>query len=161
MWPLQVSGNLPDTGSKVKSQARVVMSRMMSLHAHVRCLRSSRLAALHPTSTSPCSCASCKEEVSLAATRQERQKREAKRNADEAASELHKIDNIGEDSEKHAILSVSAAKKLKKLVKPTLESLLTAKPGDENESGLLSCRTCAVKYHLIKSESPNLQVQCG
>ena len=33
--------------------------------------------ALHPTSTSPCSCASCKEEVSLVATRQERQKREA------------------------------------------------------------------------------------
>ena len=82
---------------------------MMSLHAHVRCLRSSRPAALHPTSTSPCFCASCKEEVSLAATRQERQKREAKGNADEAASELHKIDNIGEDSEKHAILSVSTA----------------------------------------------------
>ena len=41
-------------------------------------------------------------------------------NNDEAASELHKIYNIGEDSEKHAILSVSTAKKLKKLVKPTL-----------------------------------------
>ena len=91
------------------------MSRMMSLHAHVRCLRSSRPAAL-PPSTSRCSCTSCNEEVSLAATRQERRKREAKANADEAASELHKIYNIGEDSEKHAIL--------KKLVKPTLESLL-------------------------------------
>ena len=102
MWLLQVSGNLPDIGSKVKSQARAVMSRMMSLHAHVRCLRSSTPAALHPTSTSPCSCASCKEEVSLAATRQEPQKREAKGNADEAASELQKIDNIVEDSEKHA-----------------------------------------------------------
>ena len=124
MWPLQVSGNLPDTGSKVKSQARAVMSRMMSLHAHVCCLRSSRPAAIPPTSTSPCSWASCKEEVYLAATCQERQKREAKGNADEAASELNKIDNIGEDSEKHAILSVSTAKKLKKLIKPTLESLL-------------------------------------
>ena len=126
MWLLQVSGNLPDTGRKVKSQARSVMSRMMSLHAHVCCLRSSRPAALYPTSTSPCSCISCKEEVSLAATRQEWQKREAKGNADEAASELHKIDNIGEDSEKHDILSLSTAKNLKKkkLVKPTLESLL-------------------------------------
>ena len=104
MWPLQVSGNLPDTGSKVKSQARAVMSRMMSLHAHVRCLRS-------------CSCASCKEEVSLAATRPERRNLEAKGNADEAASELHKINNIGEDSEKHAILSVSTAKKLQKVSK--------------------------------------------
>ena len=28
--------------------------------------------------------------------------------------------------------------------------VITAKPGDENESGLLSCRTCAVKYHLVK-----------
>ena len=36
-----------------------------------------------------------------------------------------------------------------------------AKPGDENESGLLSCRTCAVKYHLIKSESPNLPYSEG
>ena len=36
MLPLQVSGNLPDTGNKVKSQARPLMSRMMSLHAHVR-----------------------------------------------------------------------------------------------------------------------------
>ena len=107
MWPLQVSGNLPDTGSKVKRQARTVMSRMMSLHAHVRCLRSSRPATLHPTSTSPCSCASCKEKVSLAATRQERQKREAKGNAVEAASELQKIDNIGEDSEKNMLFLVS------------------------------------------------------
>ena len=113
MWPLQVSGNLPDTGSQVKSQARAVMLRMMSLHAHVCCLRSSRLAALHPTSTSPCSCASCKEEVSLAASCQERQKREAKGNADKAALELHKIENIGEDSETHAVLSVSTAKTLK------------------------------------------------
>ena len=39
-------------------------------------------------------------EVSLSATRQERRKREAKANADEAASEPHNIDNIGEDSER-------------------------------------------------------------
>ena len=44
--------------------------------------------------------ASCKEEVFFAATPQERQKREAKANADEAASELHNIGNIGEDSER-------------------------------------------------------------
>ena len=124
MWPLQVSGNLPDTGSKVKIQARAVMSRMMSLHAHLGCLRSSRPATLHTTSASPCFCASCKEEVILAATRQERRKRETKGNADEAASEIYKIDNIGEDSEKHATLSVSTAKKLKKLVMPTPESPL-------------------------------------
>ena len=124
MWPLQVSGNLPVTGSKVKSQARAVMSRMMSLHAHVRCLRSSRPAALHPTYTSPWSCASCTEEGSLTATHQERQKREAKENSDEAASELHQIVNIGEDTEKHAILSVSTAKQTKKILKLTLESLL-------------------------------------
>ena len=83
--------------------------RMMSLHAHVRCLRSCRPAALHPTSTSPCSCTSCKEEVSLAATRQEQRKREAKGNDDEADSERNKIYNIGKDNEKHAILSVSTA----------------------------------------------------
>ena len=98
-------------------QARALMSRMMSLHAHVLYLRSSRPAALHPTSTSPCSCASCKKEVSLASTCQEWQKREAKRNAEEVASELNKIDDIGQDSEKHAILR-------KKLVKPTMEILL-------------------------------------
>ena len=42
--------------------------------------------------------------------------------------------------------------------------LHNAKPGVENKSGLLSCTTCgtcAVKYHLIKSESPNLQVHFG
>ena len=76
-----------------------------------------QISSLCPFSPSPCSCASCKEEVSLAATHQERQKREAKGNADEAASDLHKIDNIGEDSEKHAILSVSTPKKLKKVSK--------------------------------------------
>ena len=37
----------------------------------------------------------------------------------------------------------------------------TAKPSDENLDGLLINRTCAMKYHLNKSESPNLQVLSG
>ena len=103
MWPLQVSGNLPDTGSKVKSQVYIL-----------RIGKNYRI-----TNSSP-----PLQVLLLLVHSQEQQKREAKGNADEAASELHKIDNIGEDSEKHVILSVSTAKKLKKLVKPTLEGLL-------------------------------------
>ena len=37
----------------------------------------------------------------------------------------------------------------------------TAKLSVENYAGLLNNRTCALKYHLIKSESPNLQVHLG
>ena len=98
----------------MKGQARAVMSRLKSLLAYICCLWPSRPFILHAPSTSPCSSASCKEEVSLAATCQERQKREAKANADEAASEPHNIDNIDEDNKKrqkkHYILSVSSAK---------------------------------------------------
>ena len=56
--------------------------------------------------------------------KQERRKREAKAKADEAASELHNIDNIDKDSEKHYILSVSTVKDPEIIRKPTLKSLL-------------------------------------
>ena len=37
----------------------------------------------------------------------------------------------------------------------------TAKPSAENLDGILNKRTFALKYHLIISESPNLQVNSG
>ena len=37
----------------------------------------------------------------------------------------------------------------------------TAKPSVENLDGLLNNRPCALKYHLIKSQSPNLLVNSG
>ena len=46
-------------------------------------------------------------------------------------------------------------------LKQTYQTLITAKPSVGNYGALLNNRTCALKYHLIKSESSNLQLHSG
>ena len=127
----------------MKSQARAVMSKVKSLHAHNCCLRSSRPAAFHPRSTSPCSSTSCKEEVSLAATPQERRKHEA--NADKAASELHNVDNIVADSENRHVLSVFTAKETEIVSKTNIEESdvkLSVTEDSEESHPMFKCTQC-------------------